>query len=327
MMKRNLFVLCLLLFAGVNASAISLITNGSFEDDGLISNIKTTPPYGWDVNIPSNFGGETTGNWKTRGSYSLWLYSSRNYTFAVGDNAEVSQQVDLTDANEIIFDLYLSGYKYAPVPWDSNKVTAFMSIDSNAVWQSDTNDTGVYYDVNIPLDGNLTGIHTLSFGIYSNVSEKLTTSYWARWDFVKFDTFCGGLGYLEADFNRDCLVNFADFSILAEKWMQEGLLPQDEMLDLEYDGKINLLDLKVFADQWLGCTDWQDANCIEIPLDLDADINLDGIVNFLDYSILVSNWGSPIDLKADIDGSGKVDYKDLAIMSSQWLQKTWLYEY
>jgi hypothetical protein len=73
------------------------------------------------------------------------------------------------------------------------------------------------------------------------------------------------------------------------------------------------------------CSDWQNANCLEIPLDLDADINLDGIVNFLDYNILVSNWGTPSDVRADIDGSKIVDYNDLAVMSAQWLQKSWLY--
>lgn len=326
-MKKSLFILCLLIFAGTGASAASLIINGSFEDDGPISNIKTVqPPYGWDVNMPSKFGGQITDVGHTDGNYCAGLYSVKT-TIAAGENGFISQQVDLTDANEIIFDIYLIGYGIGQIPWDGNEVTAFINIDSNTVWQSDTNDNGAYYDVNVPIDSNLTGIHTLSFGLRINIGKRYYVNYWALWDFAKFDALCGGFGYLEADFNRDCFVNFADFNILAQKWMQENLLPQDELLDLEYDGKINLLDLKVFTDQWLGCTDWQGADCIDIPLDLDADINLDGIVNFLDYNILVLNWGIPTDFKADIDRSGTVDYKDLAVMNAQWLQKSWLYKY
>lgn len=316
-MKRSLFILCLLFFAGTGASAASFIVNGSFEADGPIGDIDTANPYGWEANIGSKFGGEITGDWNSQGDYSLWLYSYRNYIFAAGDNTKVSQQVDLTDANEIIFDLYLSGYKYTPVPWDGNKVTAFVSIDSNIIWQSDMNDNGVYYNVNVPVDGNLTGIRTLSIGVYSNVSERLTNSYWAMWDFAKFDALCGGFGHLESDLNRDCFVNFADVDVLAQNWLRTDLAPVDDLIDIWPDGTINLSDYAVLANQWMQCTDWQGTGCIDI---LEADLNFDGEVNFLDYNILVSNWGVPTEERADVDGSGTVDYKDLAIMSDQWLQ-------
>jgi hypothetical protein len=313
----------LIFFNSAGVFAASLITNGSFEEDGLINDIKVTPPYGWDVNVPSKFGG-VIDDWNTHGDYSAGLYNNK-VTFTADENAVISQQVDLTDANEIIFDINLTGLGLVgPTPWDGNKVTAFIKIDSNEVWESNISDNGVYYDVNIPVD-SYGGIHTLSLGIRVNVSQKLFTAYWVHWDFVKFDAFCGGFGYFAGDLNRDCFVDFADVDILAQNWLRSDLLPADDYLDLYFDGRVNLLDFAILADEWMLCSDWQNANCLEIPLDLDADINLDGIVNFLDYNILVSNWGTPSDVRADIDGSKIVDYNDLAVMSAQWLQKSWLY--
>jgi hypothetical protein len=310
-------MLSLFFFNATGIFAAGLVVNGSFEQDG------TFPPYGWDVNIPSKFAGDIRTDWFTNGSYSLRLYS-RAVTFISGETATISQAVDFSDANELIFDIYLRGYGTGFVPWDANKVTAFIRIDSNNVWQSGPSYNGVYLDVNVPT-GDYSGVHTLSLGIDVNVSAKLSNSYWTQWDFVKFDAFCGGFGYFAGDLNRDCCVDFADVDILAQNWLRSDLLPEDDYLDLYFDSSVNLLDFAVLADEWMLCSDWRDANCSEVPLDLDADINLDGIVNLLDYNILVSNWGTPIVAGADIDGSGAVDYNDLAVMNGQWLQKSWLY--
>lgn len=328
-MKIVSLIFCFAVFASGCVSAASLITNGSFEYDGhTIGDITSTEPVGWDVNIGSKFGGEITGDWNTRGSYSLWLYSYIYSIFNQTDFAEVSQQVDLTDANEIIFDIYLSGYEYDVIPWDGSKIAAYVKIDNNSnIWESNSTADGEYYNVNVPIDSNLTGIHTLKFGIRSKVAERLYVSYYAYWDFIKLDAFCGGNGYLEADFNRDCYVDFYDVDVLARNWLRNDLVRADGLIDIWQDGKINLSDFAELANQWMLCSDWQYANCVEAPLDLDADINLDGIVNMLDYSILLANWGVPTNLKADIDGSGTVDYTDLAIMSAQWLEKSWLYKY
>ncbi len=322
---RRYLILSLFFFNATGVFAASYIVNGSFEHDGLIGDIKTVPPYGWDVNIslPSRFGGNV-GNWHTHGNYSLRLYTSSYQNFTAGENAIVSQQVDLTDANQLIFDINLCGYRMGSVPWDGNKVTAFIGIDSNNVWESNISDNGVYYDINVPI-GDYSGIHTLSLGIRVGVSQYISPSYGALWDFVKFDAFCGGFGHFDSDLNRDCYINFADFGILANSWLKDNLLPQDDYLDLERDGKVDLFDLAVLVDEWLLCSDWQNGDCVEIPLDLAADINFDGIVNFVDYSILIKNWGTPSDKKADVDGSKIVDYNDLAIMNAQWLQKSWLY--
>lgn len=330
-MRSVLIIICSAVFATASASAASLITNGSFEDDGQeISNITITAPYGWDVNVPTGFGGSirhynTYYGWSSDGNYSLRLVTSKNVPFDGNEYALVSQTADLTDANEIIFNLNLRSYKYSYGSWNGSLVTAFVKIDSNTVWQSGISDDGIS-EVNIPVD-SYSGIHKLSLGIKVNAAMLSSTSYMAYWDFVKFDVFCGGFGNFAGDLNRDCYVDFADVDVLADNWLRNDLAPAEWAIDALQDGVINLSDFAVLANQWMLCSDWQNLNCVEVPLDLDADINLDGIVNFLDYNILAANWGVPTDLKADIDKSGIVDYKDLAIMNEQWLEKSWLYRY
>jgi len=56
-----------------------------------------------------------------------------------------------------------------------------------------------------------------------------------------------------ADFNADGLVDFRDYSIISDKWLDEGIaLPED----LIKDNKINELDLAEFCRQWLSDIDY-----------------------------------------------------------------------
>ena len=315
-MKKILVIL--ILSAALPIQAASLITNGSFETDGLTS---------WDVDIPDNFRIYVDDDWSTHGANSLRTSSVIYDYYDAGDAAYISQQVDLTGVNELIFDVNLSSYDTGPGPWDGTKVTAFVSIDAPQNYRLTTasDADGAYYDVNAPLD-SYTGIHTLYFGMKVGVTGMLMESYNVQLDFVKLDAFCGGFGHFVSDLNRDCYVDFADLKIMADNWLRDDLIPADDYLDLAPDGYIDLFDFVVFADEWMQCTYWADINCFEVPLDLSADINIDGIVNFFDYEILSANWPVPMDEKADIDESGVVDYNDLKIMNSQWLQKSWLYK-
>ena len=323
-MKKILIILILLV--PLSCQAASWIFNGSFEDNNDLIDITEDPLVGWDANIHDNFMGETW-DWNSDGQYCLKLSSEGFYNadFVAGQQATVSQQVDLTDANKIIFDIYLSSYFYEN--WDGTKFTAFINIDNspNDIWTSAIDANGLYYDVNIPVDF-LTGTHTLYLGIRAEVTGDLLDYYEAYWDFVKFDTYCGGRGYLASDLNLDCYVDFIDFGLMANKWFRSDLTPADNYLDLEPDGSMNMFDITILAEQWLLCTDWADSNCSNVPLDLSADINIDGIVNFGDYGILTANQPVLTNEKADIDGSGTVDYNDLKIMNDQWLKRNWLYK-
>jgi hypothetical protein len=261
-MKKTIVIgaVMVMFLAGNSTKAgVSLIMNGSFESDGIISDIAVQTPREWcDVNLPAGqFGGQVETSWKTRGDYSLSLYSGYA-TFTAGDMATVSQQVYLADVDQIIFDLRLG--TFAGYPWDPVKRSALLLIDGNVVWNSSdwTPNAGGEYrnqaaDVNeIYQDADM---HTLSLAIRTNVTGmEFAFNYRAQWDFVKFDSHCGGFGYLPQDFNFDCYVDVLDLKVLSGQWLA-GELNQD--YDLFRDGEdiINFPDFATFASYW------QDNNC------------------------------------------------------------------
>lgn len=398
-MKTAIFfaaIMVMLLLAQQTQAGVSLIMNGSFEDDGIINDIAVKAPRRWcDVNIPSDkFGGWINTLWKTHGDYSLSLYSGF-VTFTAGDMVTVSQQVYLTDVNQIIFDLRLG--TIAGYLWDPSKRSALLLIDGDVVWDSSDwapEASGEYrnqmVDVNeIYKDASP---HTLSLAMRANVSEiEWFFQYLAQWDFVKFDTHCGGFGYLPEDLNHDCYVDMLDLKVLAGQWLAEELnqeydLFQDQEViinfpdfatfasywqndtcwqtvwcgggDFNRSGKVDIADLKMFAEHWLGPVisllsdlaeddvvnfkdyagltnrwldntdwiNWQDENCFELELPA-GDLDYDGIVNLRDFAILAGDWMSEgLCIRSDIDGSEVVDYGDIARLADEWLLKSWLYD-
>ena len=320
----------MLVLAHWTQAGVSIVRNGSFEDDGQIADITAQAPQYWcDVNVPSDkFAGKANTDWSTYGDYSLILYSKALGKCNDGDMAMVSQQVYLTeDANQIIFDLKLSS---SSGDWDPVKRSAVVLIDGNDVWDSNTLGSGEYFKVSVDVneeykDANL---HTLSLAIRSNVTETLFPyrEYRARWDFVKFDTHCGGFGYLPEDLNHDCYVDMKDLEILLGQWLVED--PNYEY-DLFEDGIVNFYDFAFFAEYWTTNSDWenwQDENCYEAEL-LAGDIDDSGQVDLRDVSIFTSDWLAPVDCdtRADINGDGVVNFEDFAVLAEEWWLKSWLY--
>ena len=317
---------------------VSLVRNGSFEDDGGISPITTVdaPQYWCDVNIPSDkFNGWVDSDWWTH-SYndgdgnSLTLSSEPFATFSVGDVATVSQQVYLTDVNEIIFDVKLDTIS-AAVPWDPNLRSAVLLIDGDVVWESNSIGSdvkGEYLNKIYTVEPNYkdANLHTLSLGIRANVDETSYIEYYAQWDFVKFDTHCGGFGYLPEDLNHDCYVDMKDLEMLVGQWLVED--PNYEY-DLFEDGIVNFYDFAFFAEYWTTNSDsnnWGDENCYEVELPA-GDIDDSGQVDLRDVSIFTSYWLAPVDCdtRADINGDGVVNFQDFAVLAEEWWQKSWLY--
>ena len=264
MMKKVIFVVAVLIVVLVGNWAqgdVCEIVNGSFEDDGIISDITVQSPNGWDdVNLPA---GLFAGNVGTRGvtdaNYSLTIYLERYKVFEVNDIATVSQEVCFTDANAIIFDLSLE--KYAFPDWDPNKCTAVLLIDDAVVWESNSvgpDVAGEYRDQIYVIDGAYKdgGMHKLSVGLRVNIAGKLDDLFpdffFTHWDFIRFGELppCDGHGYLPEDFSEDCYVDFFDFAILANYWLDEP--PPEIDLDLVEDGQINEYDLMEFVKRWLG---------------------------------------------------------------------------
>ena len=313
----------MLLLAHWAQGGVSMVRNGSFENDGVINSITEEDPlqYWCDVNIPSDrFGGWVSTGWKTHRGYSLTFYSGFA-TFTAGDTATVSQQVYLTDVNEIIFDVRLGtigGY-----PWDPNERSAVLLIDGNIVWDSNTslgpNADGEYLnqtvDVNqIYKDANS---HTLSLAMKANKDKtERFYEYLVQWDFVKFDTHCGGFGYLPEDLNRDCYVDILDLGMLAEEWLAEepayncDLFADDESI-------VNLRDFAIFALYWRDSTCRQSNGCGG------SDFNRSRTVDSADLMIFAEYWLEPVvTLLSDLSEDRVVNFKDVAIFANGWLDNT-----
>jgi len=252
-MKKTVFisaVMGMLLLAGYARGSIYEVVNGSFEEDGRITDITAVEPNGWDVNVPdtSKFGGYVGNKWPTDGNYNLTLYSQWFQDFDANDMATVSQEVCLTDVNEVVFDVKLA--THLSTPWDPNKCSAVLLVDDDVVWESNSIGTDVRdeYPNRICDVSDYNGLHKLSLGLRVNVAVKITDYYKAHWDFIEFDPNCGRFGFLPGDFNRDCYVDFPDFAMLANYWLEEAAPGE---YDLVEDGIIDERDLKVFADNWL----------------------------------------------------------------------------
>lgn len=235
------------------------VVNGSFEDDGVIDkeDITVTPPNGWDVNIPdpNKFVAYVDTDWRTDGNYSLTLYSESWLVFGPNDMATVSQEVYLTDVNQIIFDVNLDTFSYTP--WDGSKITPVLLIDDEVVWDmtgGGSDIRGEYFDVTYDVDEMYQDAnpHKFSLGLKANSSEELEDYYETDWDYIEFKIYCDGYGLISGDIDRDCYVDANDLILLTDVWLSET----------GEKSKYNLYRV-------------DDPN---------------GIVNFPDYSILSGNW-------------------------------------
>lgn len=252
-------VMTMLVFASPAKGSACVLVNGSFEDDGPIDDINDIPPSGWDVNYthPDKFFGYVDTDWATHGNYNLTLYSNSWYvTFDGNEMATVSQEVCLSDVNEIVFDLYLDTVAW---PWDPSKITPVLLIDNDVVWDmtgAGSDIRGAHpneiYDVDdIYQDTNL---HKLSLGLKVNVSGQLTDIYYSDWDNVRLNIYCDGFGLLSGDLDRDCYVDANDLKMLAEVWLDEvGPNSKYNLFrdDADPNGLVDFRDFSMFADNWL----------------------------------------------------------------------------
>jgi hypothetical protein len=338
-MKRVVFaVVVAFVCQGVAKAGVSLIKNGSFENDGLIGMItaQDKPQYWCEVNIPeSKFGGYVGNQLATHGDYSLTLYSNSGATFQVGDEATIAQQVYMQDVNQITFDVELTSELPQYVSWDPNRFTALLMVDGSVVWDSNQLEwlgNGWYHieinDVNIR-DGDP---HLLTFGIKANALAVTPYPFifYATWDFLKFDTHCGGFGYLPSDLDRDCYCdpNILDIAGMADYWLTTGAPP---LYDRNDDDTVNFTDFAIITNNWLLSSNWLDYGS-EIFVEpelilLDCDLNDDGIVDYWDVAEMAGDWLGVVGdcTAADINHDGVIDLYDFALLAEDWQATGTLY--
>jgi hypothetical protein len=303
-------IMVMLLAANLTHAGVCEIVNGSFEDDGPINDITTQDPNGWVVSVPAGkFVGKADASWSTDGNFSLHIFSQWFEAFAAGDVAAVSQQVYLTDVNEIRFDVNLD--TYSGFEWDPNMATAVVLVDDVVVWEPNAASLdirGVYLDQTYTVgeeyrDDNL---HKLSFGLRVNVDTEdgFFEFYRLWWDSVDCTLYCNGGGLLAGDFDRDCVVDMNDLKLAADAWLDE-VDPYDRRNPFRGDnlagsGTINFYDFAVYAEGWTGdaadlgmfAEQWLNEVALDEQYNLfkDDDVNPSGIVNFFDLAILADTW-------------------------------------
>lgn len=326
MKKETVFIAVMLMATILNNTfaGISIVVNGSFENDGRrISTItEDDTPQRWsDVNLPTKkFGAWVENDWSSYfdNGYSLTIFTTgfeepSHPSFADGQIGSLSQWVELNDVNEIIFDLKL-GTNYSSINWDPSERTAIIMIGNDVVWESNSlspNPFGEYefYDLTYKVEPQyqVPGRQKLSVGIRSEVDGIAIYQYWSQWDFIRFNTHCdcGGYDYPAGDISRNCYVDEFDLRMLVAEWLYE---PSAQIYDLyeDADNIVNSRDYAVLAWDWMS----EDFG-LDSPL-IDIDLDNDGIVNFHDYAIAIADW----------DGQ---DYDDVKEIADIWLEKSWIY--
>ena len=118
---RTIAVVLLLVAAGGTRVAVCEIVNGSFEDDGYVSDLASSEPNGWSANVPTGkFAAYVYTDWPTDGVYNLTIHS-QYADFDAGDAAMVSQDLILSDVREMVFDVKARGARSL---WDPNLFSA-----------------------------------------------------------------------------------------------------------------------------------------------------------------------------------------------------------
>ena len=304
-------VIIMLALASCIRADVSVIKNGSFEDDGeAIWNITPVDhPNDWnDVNLPTGkFGGWVAPNWRTHGAYNLTLFSYGGVAFDVNEIGMISQHVPLTrEVNEITFDIRLST---SSVGWDPNMRTAVVCIDGEVVWES--NDVGPdvgdeYYDQNfvVPKEYKDGQSHRLSLGIRIDSNAFTNVEYYTEWDDINSTTYCDGFGLLAGDFSCDCYVDFADLAELVEVWLALVQLNDERNLfrgdDIEPNGFINFYDFALYVGDYTGdINDFAGFTDIWLEeVEPDNEYNLftadqaepNGVINFFDFAVFAEDW-------------------------------------
>lgn len=283
------------------------IVNPSFEEDGDIFSINLfgTPPTGWTESISGNMDGQVNTDWSSVGLYGVKLFAQAK-SFTSISESKLSQEIDVTDFNNLVFDFYGYSSKTNDInDWDPTRVTAFVAIDGNDIWNS-PNDVSIDVLYNNVIDvSGYSGTVNMSFGIrVDKLFETFQYSHNTFWDNFRLtnDTEffpCGGNGYLDTDLNYDCVIDFIDLNIIVDNWLREDfndMPPYGQLIDIDESGKVDFIDYTMVSNDMGLTTEPTDSNAIQgdlVPLSMDVNYDAngwtDGTVDFADYAQLMTD--------------------------------------
>lgn len=136
------------------------------------------------------YRGRTTTSWKTQGSRSYEI----RYQAASGkldaSSAELYQEdIDLTDADAIIFDAQLYGWSIT-----TDMITASVYIDDTEVWSMDMPlSTTAYLNQSFDVS-NYLGYHEISFHLDNAEVSSTVSGGWFRFDNIRLDFTSESIG-------------------------------------------------------------------------------------------------------------------------------------
>jgi hypothetical protein len=202
---------------------------------------------------------------------------------------------DVNDANDMVIRMYCGGKAHASV-WvsaESNDISNFVKIgDIFGTYDEIPGTPGMLYDAYFDFNGVFTeDVHYIR--VYRETTGSDTGMFFdsfASAVAVKPNT-CQEVGYygwsIRSDLYQDCRIDFLDYAVLAGEW-QNCNDPNDPNCDhrgfpdpndppslchgvwqlgfgigadLNHDCCVDLLDIAVFAGEWLQCNDPNDPNC------------------------------------------------------------------
>jgi len=293
------------------------IVNGGFDDNGYIPDLAVADANGWKAVVPKpQFSAYVFRDWATDGIYNLTMLSELGRNFQTGQTVMVSQQVDLSAAETLGFDVKLDTKGFTA--WSPAVASAVVMIDGDVIWDSNglgTDVRGEYRNRAYAVEDKYktAGLHTLSVGLRINVTARVWESYASYFDRITLSCYCNGGGLLAGDFNRDCVVDANDLASLAAVYLQEADAGNVHNLwtgdDVEGDGgMVSLYDLAVLLGDWDGGFD---------VLALVAAVWLQDV-----------ELADPANLFAgdDIQPAATINFMDFALMADNWLQSSWLDE-
>jgi hypothetical protein len=118
---------------------------------------------------------------------------------------------------------------------------------------------GVYLDQVYAVEDKYkdANLHKLSLGLRINRDTSIGFSdfYRSWWDSVECISLCGGGGLLAGDFNRDCYVDIKDLQLAADKWLD--VVSFDDPYNVYKDnelapyGIVDFFDFSILAENWL----------------------------------------------------------------------------
>jgi hypothetical protein len=248
-----------ILWCGSAYAEVGQIANGSFEPDGRIADVTKRAPSGWTVDLAgARFGGTVDSAWATDGQFNLTLFTQWYAPLQAGDMAVVSQQADLTDVNEITFDVKLDTYYGSR--WDPNACSAALVIDDEVVWEVNLPGTFLRRAYRVENEYRDHQLHSLALALRVNIDlpKGLSDFYRVSWDAVRCTAFAAADGLLPGDVDGDGFVDARDLMMVAGMWAAE--VPADSVLNLRAGaaedpnavvGRVNFYDLAVLGENWL----------------------------------------------------------------------------